>query len=428
MKLVDRKERERGWKGRNRYFIDYRDQNGKRKCPGFRLKQDAEREFARLQRLKANGWHPSAEADYVTFGQAMDEYLADGGLKFDMRHHREDKWEASTLELKRNAAEKHVRPAVGHLTLASLARNSQPLQKLLDSLAKSVRTPETVLSIINGTIEFAMKRRHWLTHNFLLDRPLDVPRRKRKERTMPTPAELAALLEAVKERQPNEKRYAFEQRQLIFALMLTPPFARRGEIAALHWEDISDDGRVHIHRSYSYQHERKTREVFKNTKTDNDRWVPLSDLVKHALIPIWKRQGGPRVGLILKSPSGRPIYGQLREGFFLYTMRKAGLTIDNGRPNGIGKYRMHDMRHLGESLHLQRGGHYKQIAQWAGHSEQTLRQTYEHLLPGDERTANVSKQITTELRQLMLPAPDNPSGIGDYQYQWRQRRQQNGNK
>jgi hypothetical protein len=85
MKLVDRKERERGWKGRNRYFIDYRDQDGKRRTPGFRKKEDAEREFARLQRLKANGWHPSAEADHVTFGQAMDEYLVEGGRKFEDR-------------------------------------------------------------------------------------------------------------------------------------------------------------------------------------------------------------------------------------------------------------------------------------------------------------------------------------------------------
>jgi integrase len=237
-------------------------------------------------------------------------------------------------------------------------------------------------------------------------------------------------LAAVKERSPNEKRYAFEQRQLVFALMLGPPFARLGEIAALHWQDIHD-GWVHIHRTYSYQHERKTGEVFKDTtKTDRARRVPISELIRAALMPIWIRQGAPSEGLILRSPTGRPIYGQLREGYFLYTMRKAGLTIDNGRPNGIGKYRLHDMRHLGESMHLQRGGHYKQIAEWAGHSEDTLRRTYEHLLPGDERSATISQQITTELGQLMLPSPESSgrTTTGDYQHQWRQRRQHNGKK
>jgi hypothetical protein len=223
MKLVDRKEREPNYTGKKRYFIDYRDQDGRRNCPGFERKKDAEREFARLQRLEARGWHPSAEADFITFGDAIDAYLAEGDLMFEMRKHREDKWEASTLALKVNVIKNHVRPAVGHLTLASLSRNPQPLQVLLDSLAEHVRTPETVLSVINGVVEFALRRKHWLTHNFLLDHPLIIPRRKRKERPMPSAEELAALLAAVSTRAPNEKRYAFEQRRLIFALMLAPP-------------------------------------------------------------------------------------------------------------------------------------------------------------------------------------------------------------
>jgi integrase len=166
------------------------------------------------------------------------------------------------------------------------------LQKLIDSFATHVRTPEEIETVINGTIEYAIRREHWLTHNFLLDHPLDIPKRKRKKRKMPGPDELAALLEAARTRLPNEKRYAFEQRKLIFAMMLTPPFCRRQELAALHWEDIRD-GIIHIHRVYSYKHEKLTGEQFKDTtKTDKERWVPLYDTVKAALVPIWERRHG----------------------------------------------------------------------------------------------------------------------------------------
>jgi hypothetical protein len=423
MKIVDRKERESGWKGKNRYFIDYRNQDGKRKTPGFRTKEEAEREFARLRKLKERGWHPSAEADHITFGKAMDAYLEDGGLKFDMRANRKDKWEASTLALKKNAAEKHVRRAVGHFTLARLEKNPQPLQDLIDKLLRAghVRTPETVAIIINGTIEFAHKRKRWLAHNFLQDDKLELPEKKQKERKMPKPDEFRALMRAVSERAPYEARYAFEYRQLMFALWLTPPFGRRGEVAALFWEDIYPD-HVHIHRVYSYQHERMTGEVFKDTtKTDKDRWAPISDLVKAALSPIWIRQGRPTGGLILKAPHrGRPIYGQMREEYFAFTMRKAGLTVPNGRRVGRPLYRLHDMRHLGESMHLERGGHHKQIAEWAGHSEQTLRSVYEHVLAGDERSTMAAAAIANDLERLMLPAPGRSPG--DYQYEYRQRR------
>jgi integrase len=417
MKLVDRKQREPNWKGEKRYFIDYRDQNGKRKTPGFKFKEDAEREFGRLQRLKERGWHPSAEAVYITFGQAMDAYLKEEGIaKFSQRRNRKDKWEASTLALFQGAAENHIRPAVGHLTLAQLEKNPQPLQNLVDKLSDHVRTPEVVKSVISGTIIFAFKRKRWLTHNFLLDHEIVIPTRRRKERAMLTANEFEALKKAIGERKPNEKRYAWEYRQLIFALCWTGGFMRRGEMAALHWEDIQD-GLIHIHRAYSYQHYKRTGEWFKETKTGKDRWAPLEEPVRDALILIWKRQGQPKAGLIMRSPSGKPIYGQMREGYFLYTAKKAGLTIDNGRPNGIGKVTLHDQRHYGESLHIAAGAYVKQIAARAGHSEDTLRKTYHHHLPDDDTTARVGREVSA---QLKLPAPK--VTVGDYQAGWRARK------
>jgi integrase len=428
MKMVDRKEREPGWDGKKRWLIDYRDQDGKRKTPGFETKAARDREFTRLHKLKERGWHPSAEADHITFGVALDRWLEEGGVKFDMRAKREDKFEASTLSLYTRAANLHVRPAVGHLTLAALAKNPQPLQKLLDKFARHTRTPELLKSIINGTIEFAFKREHWLTHNFLLDHELIVPQRKRKTKKPLTLEQRQALMQAIRDRRPQEKRYMYEYRQFFFALGLSPGFMRRGEMAALHWEDFRD-GQIHVHRTVSPEHTRKTGQVFKDTtKTDRDRWVPQSDTIRQAMKPIWIRQGQPTEGLIMKGHTGKHIYGQIRD-MFLFTMRKAGLTIDNGTATGIGIISLHGLRSLGESMHLKDGALYKDVARWAGHSEETLRKHYEAILDDDDRSSRVAGVIDGQLQQLMLPSPEKPATTtGDYQYEWRQRQKKAGNK
>ena len=425
MRIYDRRKEQPGYKGNKPYVFDYRDQHGKRHSPGFRLKEEAEKEFARVQRLKGNHWHPSAEAAFVTFGQALDEYLAYGGLKFDQREHREDKWEASTLALKEDAVRLHVRPALGSYTLASLVKNPQPLRDLISELERKghISTPENVASIINGVIGFAMNKKAWLTHNFLLDRPLEPSKKRVKRKTMPTSEQFAALMTAVRERQPNEKRYAFEYRQLIFALALFGAFNRRAEMAALHWEDLID-GQICIRRTYNYQHHKKTGELFKPyTKTDDWRWVDVDPLISAALLPIWERQGRPEKGLIMRAPcSGKPIYGQMRD-MFLYTMKKAGLTTPSGKyaPHGIGLISLHGLRALGESMHLQHGAPMKAIAARAGHSEHTLRKHYEYILPSDDRASKVSAEISARVGSLMLPPPGTDT-VGDAQYRSRQRK------
>ena len=155
---------------------------------------------------------------------------------------------------------------------------------------------------------------------------------------------MARLTAAITTRQKRKKQYCFEYRQLLFALMLSPPFCRRGEARALHWEDIYD-GKIHVRRQYDHDHWKLTGERFKDsTKTGKDRIVPLNDWVGRALMPVWERQGRPATGHIFVSRWGGPV---ALNRLFFYTMRKAGLVAASG--GARAKIRLHDLRGIGET-------------------------------------------------------------------------------
>src|SRR5262249_28764704 len=246
MGTYDRREREPGYKGNKPFMLDYRDQNGVRQYEGFRTKSERDKAWGRIVELKERGWHPSVEAKYKTFGEALDAYLDWCDVQFDRREHQEDKKEAGTIALYRHVSENHVRPFVGPLTLSQLMRNPYPLHEALDRIVsqlKHVRTPETFCTIVNETIRLAVKK-GWLPHNFLLDHPLAPPRKKHKKRPIMSPVEVERLLIAARDRgefydgaHGKEKRYAWEYRLFVIALVLSQ-YPRRQDIAALHWEDV----------------------------------------------------------------------------------------------------------------------------------------------------------------------------------------------
>jgi integrase len=287
------------------------------------------------------------------------------------------------------------------------------------------QTPETFCTIVNETIRLAV-RKGWLAHNFLLDHPLTPPKKKHKKRPIMSPAEVERLLIAASDRgefhdgvHGKEKRYAWEYRLFVIALVLSQ-YPRRQDIAALHWEDVDwVGGTIMVTRFYSYAHWKKTGCYFKPySKTNKQRSLQLVATTRAALQMIWERQGRPAEGLILQSHSGKPIYGQMREEIFLYVMRKAGMvTFENGRRNGRGKYNFHDLRRTGETMHLRRVGleHLEEIAETADHSPATALKYYieEHR---DGTVQRAALEMAVEHGQKLLPPPDGyRKATGDYQ-------------
>ena len=266
---------------------------------------------------------------------------------------------------------------------------------------ESPSAAEEALAVIRGAVAISVTRKRRLARNFLLDHPLHIRRRKLSKKKALTEAEMARLTAAITTRQKRKKQYCFEYRQLLFALMLSPPFCRRGEARALHWEDIYD-GKIHVRRQYDHDHWKLTGERFKDsTKTGKDRIVPLNDWVGRALMPVWERQGRPATGHIFVSRWGGPV---ALNRLFFYTMRKAGLVAASG--GARAKIRLHDLRGIGETLCLYYGGNHKQVAAWAGHSEEILRNAYERLLPGDERSIQGVAHVTANIGQKMLAPPE----------------------
>lgn len=86
----------------------------------------------------------------------------------------------------------------------------------------------------------------------------------------------------------------------------------------------------------------------------------------------------PEDSFVFSHPDGRPLTPDVVSHEFKKTARRAGL----------GRIRLHDMRHYHASLMLQQGIHPKIVSERLGHASiQMTLDTYSHVLPGLQESA-----------------------------------------
>jgi integrase len=174
--------------------------------------------------------------------------------------------------------------------------------------------------------------------------------------------------------------------------------ARRGELLALRWTDVSADGKsITVARALVETANAKARVVEKSTKTNRVRRVPLGVLGAEALRRQKALQAADRLaagggyvdsGHVFQMPLGGPISPYLATDAFRNVRARLGL-----------KATLHDLRHTAATWMLNGGIDVRSVAQVLGHTQaSTTLAIYSHVLPGAAERAVAA--IDERLRRL----------------------------
>jgi integrase len=166
--------------------------------------------------------------------------------------------------------------------------------------------------------------------------------------------------------------------------------ARRGELLALRWEDVSipDLGQatLTVRRAFVEPKGKGGRIVEKGTKTDQVRSIPLGALAIDALHSQWasqaleRRESGPAytdTGHVFQHERGGPVGPDLATKAFARARKESQV-----------KATLHDLRHTAASWMLASGVDISAVARILGHSTpSTTLGIYAHVLPASEARA-----------------------------------------
>lgn len=166
--------------------------------------------------------------------------------------------------------------------------------------------------------------------------------------------------------------------------------ARRGELLALRWEDVSipdlGPATIIVCRAFVEPKGKGGRIVEKGTKTDRVRSIPLGALAIDALRSQWAKQAQERresgaayadSGHVFQGELGGPVGPDLATKAFARSRRQARV-----------KATLHDLRHTAASWMLASGVDIAAVAKILGHTTpSTTLGIYAHVLPASESSA-----------------------------------------
>jgi len=338
-------------------------------------RRDAERELRRLLTEVDKGGRGPAKG---TVGEWFTRWLKIA----------ESELSPMTVKNYRAAVEKHLRPLFGNDRLDRLTPvRIQEEMGRLTGLAASTR--RLMHNILNASLSRAVELQ-------VLDRNPCTPLRRRlpkveqAEKAVLDPAQCAALVDAVR----GTPMHA----PVVLALGLG---ARVGEVAALRWSAISDDGVVQIAEAIREISARDKRRGA--TKTSRSRRVKLPAYGASEL-RAWRREQAEQFLRLGARPTsdtavctdlvGRALSPtQISDGF-RRVKRRLGLPIS-----------YHGLRHTSASLALAAGATVKEVAERLGHSRPSMTlDIYSHVVQG------VADDAADRLDAVMLRARSSKAG------------------
>jgi integrase len=298
--------------------------------------QRAERE-AHLER----DYGVAVEPEKLTVAALQERYIA----------HKEARWAYGTLVRCRELA-KATQPFIGNIPV----RNLSPLaiEEMYMRLAAKW-APQTVLHVHR----FAKGAFKWgVTKNLVVRSPFDsveTPSVPRRESRALSPSEARSLLAAVQ----GGRYYA----PFMFALLTG---ARRGEVAALSWDDVDlERAVVTIRRSFT---DRTGNMEVKTTKSGRARTFALSpravELLRQQRVTLNKEKlvAAPGVyrdeNLVFPDAAGAPTKLHALTDTFKRAARNAG--VDNAS--------FHSLRHTSATWMLGQGSDVRSVQAVLGHS------------------------------------------------------------
>lgn len=268
----------------------------------------------------------------------------------------------------RSAVKNHLIPGLGHLPLQKItAAKIQSLyaEKLNDGLAP--RTITFIHAVLHSALENAVR---WGLISRNVAKLVSLPRTQRYEAKTLTAEQAKKLLE-----------FARESRIEALLVMAVTTGMRRGELLALHWEDVDfDKGVVYVRRTVNRITGHGYKETEPKTKSSRRRIV-LPEMAMKALKEHRAHQDEVRIkagekwseqGIVFCNLDG----GHMNPERMVTVFHK--LLADAGLPD----MRFHDLRHSAATILLVAGVHPKVVQERMGHTTIALTMDiYSHVLP-----------------------------------------------
>jgi len=258
--------------------------------------------------------------------------LTVANIVHDYYERRKRRLEASTIHHYDQVIAKHVVPKIGPRSAREVADEPSILQDFYDSLPRT--TAMHVHDILHPAFQHAVDHRRLERNPAEIAKPI---RPRRKEKRIPTPAEVQKIVAA-----------AFEKDRLfgLWVWLVSRLGLRRGEACALRWEDFDfDHCLVHIRRAIA---RRRGGTYIKYPKSGEARTVRMSKRFIEKLEPFRQPSGWlfPR-GYNCPYRSGDGIAPQSTAGRLLVLLQVQGgrITCPEGRAGtevarllGLGRY------------------------------------------------------------------------------------------
>jgi len=216
------------------------------------------------------------------------------------------------------------------------------------------------------------------------------PKEEHKERTFLTDESSRLMLEKLDTIHNEQIRRAI--RMLLYTGL------RRGELLALHWEDVDfKNGTVTVRYTLFNQ---KGRTMLTSPKTRSScRIIPVPTEIQEDLMEqfvcvekLKKRAGSNWAGAGTVFVNH---FGSYMNGEYLNNSFKKFLA-----ENGFPRMHIHDLRHANASILINRGVPMKIVSEHLGHtSEKTTEEFYTHVF-------NHSKQVTADVIERALAGPE----------------------
>jgi integrase len=334
-------------------------------------RREAERELSRvLADVEDGRYSPSAA---MSLDQLLDRWLDVKAISI----------EPSTLSSYRWIAGQYVRPGLGDRRIGKLRPiDLDMLYADLSARGLSPRTVRICHSILRQSLEQA---RRWglIARSPAVD-ATPIPQR-RKEVTAPTVQEVARILDAAMEEDPEFGLYLW---------VLAATGCRRGEGCALRWTDLDlERGELRIRRSIAHVGN-EIRE--KDTKTHASRRLAIDPATIGLLRQHRLRQrerylalgvSMPRDAALFTDADGRPWRPDVCTNRFGRLRKQLGLE-------GV---RLHDLRHFVATVLTDGGIPIGTVSTRLGHSQlSTTLDLYTHAIPAtDQRAAAYLGDILT---------------------------------
>lgn len=336
-------------KRRNRYVIDFYDNQGKRRwktLPKGTTKKKAKESMREIEDQIASGIY-LPDKRIPLFKEVAKEWI-----EYKRPNLRQSTW---------SVYEGHTRNHFHDLDDLKINRiTTVKIEKFIgdrQNQGMNIQTIKKILVTLGQIMAYAVRHKY-ISYNPVRDaeRPKGQGNTKKQKIRVLTPIEINALIEAESDL----------KHKTLFQLAIFSG-ARQGELLGLKWSDVDwINNQVHIQRTFNNQ-------AWYGVKTEtSNRKIDLGPAMMTALKK-WKLACPPsKLNLVFPNKAGGPInHNNLVNRHFNPALKAAGLPM----------IRFHDLRHTYASLLIEQGENIKYIQSQLGHSSPSVTlNVYAHLM------------------------------------------------